>query len=237
VPPLASRFRARLREIGLWTKALFVGICTVAVLAFTARVVTRIRETPGGPAPQDAPAPTVESLSPAAGVTSPSLPEPQRSIESDSGAPAPDRPDGLLLPVRDVERSALRDSFDEARGERVHRAIDISAPRGTPVVAVDDGTIAKLFESQYGGLTVYQFDRTRSWSYYYAHLDGYAPDLREGQVVRKGDLLGFVGTTGNAPPDAPHLHFQIYRLTAEKTWWEGEPINPYPLLRDGRLPR
>ena len=106
------------------------------------------------------------------------------------------------------------------------------APRRTPVLAVDDGMIAKLFNSRGGGgLTIYQFDPSEIFCYYYAHLDGYAPGLREGQAVRRGEIIGYVGSTGNASPDAPHLHFAIFRLTPERQWWKGEPINPYPVLK------
>jgi murein DD-endopeptidase MepM/ murein hydrolase activator NlpD len=138
----------------------------------------------------------------------------------------------LEIPVRGVEENELYDSFDDARGSRVHQAIDIMAERGTPVLAVEDGSIRKLFESKAGGLTLYQFDSSEAFCYYYAHLDSYAHNLREGKTVRKGDVIGYVGSTGNASKDAPHLHFAIFRLTTEKQWWKGEPINPYPILRE-----
>ena len=135
------------------------------------------------------------------------------------------------MPVVGAKTMDLRDSFDEARGSsRRHQAIDILAPRGTPVVAVDEGKIAKLFTSKQGGLTVYQFDRDDSHAFYYAHLDRYANGLEEGTFLRRGDPIGFVGTTGNAPPDTPHLHFAIFELGPEKHWWEGKAINPYPFL-------
>jgi murein DD-endopeptidase MepM/ murein hydrolase activator NlpD len=137
----------------------------------------------------------------------------------------------LEIPVRGVEANELYDSFKDARGERVHQAIDIMATRGTPVVAVEDGTIKKLFTSNAGGLTIYQFDPGEAYAYYYAHLDSYASHLREGMAVKKGDVIGYVGSTGNASKDAPHLHFAIFRLTTEKQWWKGEPINPYPILK------
>jgi murein DD-endopeptidase MepM/ murein hydrolase activator NlpD len=91
--------------------------------------------------------------------------------------------------------------------------------------------VAKLFTSKAGGLTIYQFDPSGTFSYYYAHLDGYADGLREGQIVHRGDVIGYVGSTGNASADAPHLHFAIFRLTSERQWWKGEPINPYPVLQ------
>jgi murein DD-endopeptidase MepM/ murein hydrolase activator NlpD len=139
----------------------------------------------------------------------------------------------LELPVQGVDDDDLRDTFFDARGEgRTHEALDIMAPRGTPVLAVEDGTIAKLFNSRGGGgLTIYQFDPAQIFTYYYAHLDGYASGLREGQKVRRGETIGYVGSTGNASPDAPHLHFAIFRLTPERKWWKGEPINPFGILR------
>lgn len=135
----------------------------------------------------------------------------------------------LLIPVRGVDASQLRDNFSEMRGNRVHEAIDIPAPRGTPVVAVDDGVIEKLFTSAQGGLTVYEFDRDRAFCYYYAHLDRYADGLKEGMAVKKGDVIGYVGTSGNAPPGTPHLHFTIFKLGPEKQWWKGTAVNPFPL--------
>jgi len=141
----------------------------------------------------------------------------------------------LLLPVQGIPRTALQDTFDDARGQgRVHDAIDIMAPRGTPVLAVEPGRIAKLFTSRLGGLTIYQFDPTETFCYYYAHLDHYAPDLREGSQVARGQVIGYVGSTGDASADAPHLHFAITRLNADKKWWQGDAINPYPILKQGR---
>ena len=138
----------------------------------------------------------------------------------------------LAVPVVGARRTELRDTFSDLRGSaRAHEAIDIMAPRRTPVVAVQDGRIVKLFTSKAGGLTIYQFDPSETFSYYYAHLDGYAPGLHEGQAVQRGELLAYVGSTGNASADAPHLHFAIFRLTPERQWWKGEPINPYPVLR------
>jgi peptidoglycan LD-endopeptidase LytH len=143
----------------------------------------------------------------------------------------------LVLPVAGVSVASLRDSFDEHRGlARRHEAIDILAPRGTPVVAAVDGSIAKLFTSGAGGLTIYEFDEPQSHVYYYAHLDGYRDGLRERSFVHRGEVIGYVGTTGNAPANTPHLHFAIGNLPPGRQWWKGEPINPYPLLRSGHLP-
>jgi murein DD-endopeptidase MepM/ murein hydrolase activator NlpD len=139
----------------------------------------------------------------------------------------------LKIPVEGADSDDLRDTFADARGSaRAHEALDIMAPRNTPVLAADDGVIAKLFNSQGGGgITIYQFDPTETYCYYYAHLDRYAPGLKEGQRVRRGDVIAYVGSTGNASPDAPHLHFAIFRMGRERQWWRGEPINPYPVLK------
>ena len=155
-----------------------------------------------------------------------------------AAAAAQSTPGALLLPVQGVAASDLRDTFDEGRDgkKRGHDAIDIPAPRGTPVLAVDDGRIEKLFLSRLGGITIYQFDSSRQLAYYYAHLDRYADGIAEGQAVRRGAVIGYVGTTGNAGPDVPHLHFAIFRLGPEKQWWKGEPINPFGYL-GGRKPR
>ena len=139
---------------------------------------------------------------------------------------------GLIMPVKDVPPSALVQSFHETRsGNREHEAIDILAPRNTPVVAIEDGTIAKLFISKAGGNTIYQFDPSEQNVYYYAHLERYADGLKEGDKVKRGQVIGFVGTSGNAPKDTPHLHFAVFRLTAARHWWEGTPIDPYDILR------
>lgn len=135
------------------------------------------------------------------------------------------------MPVQGVQGHALQDTFSDGRTGGAHEALDIPAPRGTPVRAVDDGTLVKLFTSVPGGLTIYQFDPAGQLAYYYAHLDRYAEDLREGMTLRKGDVIGYVGTTGNAPPNAPHLHFAVFLLDADKRWWKGTAINPYPALR------
>ena len=137
----------------------------------------------------------------------------------------------LEVPVAGVARDDLRDNFSDARGSgRTHEAIDIMAPRGTEVRAVEEGTVAKLFTSKAGGITIYQFDSSKTFCFYYAHLDRYATGIAEGRHVSRGELLGYVGSTGNASTDAPHLHFAIFRLGPERQWWKGDPINPYPIL-------
>ncbi len=140
-------------------------------------------------------------------------------------------PVAILVPVQGITREQLKDNFGEARGiGRTHGAIDILAARGTPVLASVDGTIRKLFTSNAGGLTIYQFDRDQRRVYYYAHLDRYADGVHEGLFVPQGTVIGYVGTSGNAPEGTPHLHFAIEDLPPTKEWWKGTPVNPYPLL-------
>ena len=136
-----------------------------------------------------------------------------------------------IVPVEGIAPQELRDNYEQVRGLRKHEAIDIMAPRGTRVVAVDDGKLVKLFSSVPGGLTAYQFDPQGRLAYYYAHLDRYADGLKEGMDLRRGDLIGYVGSTGNAAADAPHLHFAVFVLGPDKRWWQGEPVNPFPALR------
>lgn len=146
----------------------------------------------------------------------------------------PLRERALVFPVPQITPGTVRATYDDRRAGHAHEALDIPAPRGAPVVAVDDGVVAKLFSSVPGGLTVYLFDGTRRYAYYYAHLDAYAADLAEGTHVRRGQVIGYVGSTGNAAPDAPHLHFAIFKLEPEPRWWHGTPLDPYPLLVPAR---
>lgn len=198
------------------------------------------------PAPVESP-PPIAGAPPAAPSPSPSRepsrpwtgerPGPQAAVPPASSSPlSPDlERRNLLLPVQGIRPEELQNTFDDARGGgRVHEAIDILAPRNTPVLAVEDGRIAKLFTSKQGGLTIYQFDPTEAYAYYYAHLDRYAGGLKEGTMLRRGQVIGYVGVTGNAGPDNPHLHFAIFRLTPEKRWWEGDPVNPFRILGGGR---
>jgi murein DD-endopeptidase MepM/ murein hydrolase activator NlpD len=192
-----------------------------------------------GTLPGDVPTPTPAPVTPA-------LPDPAAGADlaTMGNAPAPafpaiplgppgavPVPKGLLIPVAGVKASQLVDTFTQSRGEgRVHDAIDIMAAKGTPVLATADGRVVKLFTSVRGGLTLYQFDSDEKLEYYYAHLDGYAPGIVEGKQLKRGDLIGFVGSTGDASPDAPHLHFTISVLGPEKNWWQSTAINPFPLL-------
>jgi len=138
----------------------------------------------------------------------------------------------MTSPIRGLALADLRDTFEEVHNGHRHEAIDILEPRGTPVHAVVSGTIRKLFFSKPGGDTIYEFDEMGVYCYYYAHLDGYAKGLREGMRVERGDVIGFVGSTGDADARAPHLHFEIHELGPEKRWWQGKAVNPYPVLVD-----
>lgn len=171
-------------------------------------------------------------VTPDPNLTSPSLPNTVKGQPPGDSAALASR--SLGLPIAGLKASDIQDTFAQPRGggERRHEATDILAPRGTPVVAVDTGIIAKMFTSVPGGLTVYQFNLAQTHAYYYAHLDKYANGLRESVLVKKGDVIGYVGTTGNADPNTPHLHFAIFELGPEKHWWQGKPLNPYPLLME-----
>lgn len=188
---------------------------------------------PEAPTAEAEPAPaTTGTVAPAA---EPSVAATDATALPAAPVPMPREPK-LLLPVAGVKASQLSDTFTDARGQgRSHDAIDIMAPTGTPVFAVEDGTIAKLFDSKPGGLTIYHFDVAKQLAYYYGHLDRYAEGLAEGQAVKRGDVIGYVGYTGNASPEAPHLHFAIFILGPEKQWWKGTPVNPYRYL--GGTPR
>lgn len=141
-------------------------------------------------------------------------------------------PSALLFPVPAVAALRLDDSFDAPRaGGRRHNAIDILAPKGSPVLSVDDGRVLRLTRNSNGGISLYATDAQGRFVYYYAHLDAYHSRIRTGRSLARGDTLGYVGTTGNAPKDTPHLHLQVMRMPANGRYWDGEPINPYPLLR------
>ena len=141
----------------------------------------------------------------------------------------------LMVPVDGISPDRISDTFNARRGQRIHSALDIMAPRGTRVLSVDAGKVWKIRSNNLGGLTVYAIDASERFVYYYAHLDRYAEGLAEGQTVQPGDMIGYVGTTGNAPPNAPHLHFQLLLYRGNGRWWDGEPLNPRQYLaRAGR---
>ncbi len=192
----------------------------IAVQPAPAETPPVLPANPGGSQPSQPSRPWVQggpaspSPNPAPGVASPDL-----------------RQRNLVLPVQGILPENLQNTFGDARsGNRVHEALDILAPRNTPVLAVEDGRVAKLFTSKQGGLTIYQFDPSEAYAYYYAHLERYADGVQEGVVLKRGQIIGYVGTSGNAPPETPHLHFAIFRLTPEKHWWEGAPLNPFQIL-------
>jgi murein DD-endopeptidase MepM/ murein hydrolase activator NlpD len=140
-------------------------------------------------------------------------------------------PSGLAIPVTGVKADQLTDTYDQARGTgRRHDAIDIMAAEGTPVIAAADGKVEKLFNSVRGGITIYVRSPDQKWQYYYAHLQRYAPGLHEGQDVKRGQVIGLVGHTGDASAAGPHLHFAINTMGPGERWWQGTAINPYPLL-------
>jgi len=235
-----------------WLMTFIVGVLVGAGVLFVL-----LRTVPDAPAPEvvatapsqsspgGIPAAQIEGQLPPAPVVEPDLsdadlplrPEPvagQAAGAAPGGAdPLAAFPSKLLVPVKGIKAAQLTDTFYQPRGtQRQHEALDIMAPTGTPVIAVADGKVVKLFQSKPGGLTVYQFDPSEQYAYYYAHLDRYADGIKEGMEIKRGDLIGYVGVTGNSDPNAPHLHFAVVSLTPEKQWWKGTPLNPFPLMSD-----
>jgi len=231
--PPRSRFKLAAASAAV---GFVAGALTMAALVVIGERRAGPAQEAAMPPPAGTPPPAVSFEPSKTGEPPPLLAPPEPSPGSGpvlSADPTADlRQRRLELPVQGAGRDALRDSFDELRGDtRRHEAIDILAPLNTPVVAVENGTIAKLFRSDAGGITIYQFDPSATYVYYYAHLDHYATGLAEGQPVVRGQVLGYVGVTGNAPKDTPHLHFAIFELTAERKWWQGAPIDPYDVLK------
>jgi len=211
--------------------ALIIGCCVGALADW------QLREN-GPPRPVQPAAPAIAPESVMTRTAPARLSAPPSAADSIS-APPPDVPAveelvrrGLRLPIDSMDPEPLKGAFDERRGggTRAHEAVDILAPRNTPVRAVENGTIARLFLSKAGGTTIYQFDPSGRFCYYYAHLERYADGIREGQSVSRSDIIGYVGTSGNAPPNTPHLHFAIFQLTPARHWWQGTPIDPYPVF-------
>jgi murein DD-endopeptidase MepM/ murein hydrolase activator NlpD len=174
------------------------------------------------------PEPPAESPMPAESPAPVTRIEPERAPDADVELL---RERGLGIPVQGIAVSRIADSFDAPRdGRRRHDAVDIMAPRGTPVIAADDGIILRVGTNTLGGNVVWACDPARKFAYYYAHLGHYARGLREGQAVKRGDVLGYVGTTGNAPPDTPHLHFQLMKILDQRHYSTGTPLNPLPFF-------
>jgi murein DD-endopeptidase MepM/ murein hydrolase activator NlpD len=172
---------------------------------------------------------SVSSTAPGPTATPPADPTPRAELVLG--------PTGVAVPVAGVTAGELQDTYTQSRsgGARVHNAIDIMAPHGTPVIAAAPGKVEKLFNSKGGGgITAYVRSPDGRWMFYYAHLQAYAPGLKEGQAVKQGDVIGTVGSTGNANPAGPHLHFAINKMAEGEKWYDGTPVNPYPLLAGGK---
>ena len=175
------------------------------------------------------------SAAAAKAAKAPAASAPRAAVTPAPVATGGDIPHGRLrIPIDGYDIEIFKNGFTERRGgDRPHEAVDMLAPRNTPVHAVESGSIAKLFTSKAGGLTIYQFDPTGHLCYYYAHLERYADGLKDGQALSQGEVVGYVGTTGNAPPDTPHLHFAVFELNADKHWWQGRPLDPYQVFKSG----
>jgi murein DD-endopeptidase MepM/ murein hydrolase activator NlpD len=219
------------------SKGRFRGAVPIGLLAaFVAGAVIDGWLRTNGP-PKPAQMPETDTF-----LAAPSSARPAPRAEGAAALPAPPAPVAtsgdisrgrLRMPIDGEDIESLKGGFAETRGgSRPHEAVDMLAPRNTPVHAVENGTIAKLFTSKAGGLTIYQFDPAGHLCYYYAHLERYADGLKDGKAVSKGDVVGYVGTSGNAPPNTPHLHFAVFELNADKRWWQGRPIDPYLVFRD-----
>lgn len=207
---------------------VLTAIVTAVVTSAVWLVIFNLQERNPDPAVIEAATPAAVPTRPAGTSRRPGVPA-DPVTQADYRALAAKR---LTIPVSGIMSTHLMNTYGDDRGggARRHGALDIMAARGTPVVATEDGTVEKLFESQAGGLTIYQFDPSRTYSYYYAHLDRYADGLVEGQPIKRGQVIGYVGFTGNASPEGPHLHFAILKLGREKLWHEGIPLNPFPVL-------
>lgn len=209
----------------------------MAMMAATMMPHDAWAKVPGARSSDSAPHPAVaeaEKTTTATGTgtgTGTGRSEPQLTKEEWNRAVAELRHMHLLVPLEGFDPEKMKGSFYEKRGAQMHEAVDMPAPRNTPIHAVSDGTIAKLFLSRFGGTTIYQFDPQQRFVFYYAHLERYADGLKEKQSVRKGEIIGYVGTSGNAPPNTPHLHLSLSLLVDEKRWWEAAPVDPYEVFR------
>ena len=220
-PPATARFgpdSATLIRGGPWTPEQAAALQSDSAHSITEIDTTLAMSSDGAPAASTPGSPPTPGTTGA--VSPPAVPTPLLA----KGA--------LIVPVQGVEPSALRNTYDEQRGggSRTHEALDIPAPRGTPVLSATGGRVLKLFDSKAGGKMVYAADSSERFILMYAHLDSYADGLAEGQPLRRGQVIGTVGTTGNAPPNVPHLHFAIARSNDVKVWWKGAPVNPFPIL-------
>jgi peptidoglycan LD-endopeptidase LytH len=235
--------RARLRLliailIALGALAAFVWAMNRKSQTEQAATVKPLSEASPNASPVAEPTPAVPS--PRESVESTIEPTPQPSVTESTPQPAvspqasptvPPETSSLLIPVAGVRPEQLRDTFKAARSEgRTHDAIDIAAQRGTPVLAANDGRIVRLFQSVPGGITIYQLGADNRTVYYYAHLERYAEGLKDGHFARRGEVIAYVGDTGNAGAGNYHLHFSISIVSDPRRYWDGTNINPYPLL-------
>jgi peptidoglycan LD-endopeptidase LytH len=217
---------------------------TAVLVAFCAGVlVDWALRTYGPPQPVDAPT-SIGPGTPEARIKPGEETDTSQSADDASAVPGANRPKpapaatsgslSLRLPIDNMDLDAVKGGFYEARAGHRHEAVDILSPRNTPVKAVQAGQIARLFYSKQGGITIYQFDPSGRLCYYYAHLQRYADNLHEGDPVSQGQIIGYVGTTGNAPANTPHLHFAVFEVGDEGRWWKGKAIDPFPLLQSPR---
>jgi len=230
---MANRARIRLLIAIVAVLSVLVALVWGLSKSRTGRVAV-VMPTPAedsnATSPITTPALATPSTSPTTQPSAEPTPQPTATIQPSPIAPTTSA--SLLIPVAGVRPDELRDTFSEARSEgRVHDAIDIPAPLGTPVLAAADGRIVKLFQSERGGTTIYQLDPDNKTIYYYAHLERYADGLIEGHIARRGEIIAYVGDTGNAGAGNYHLHFSILIVSDPKRYWDGTNINPYPLLR------
>lgn len=231
-----------------WFQRFLFG-CGVVMTVLTVACLQWMRSHAPAPPSLATPTPAATSTTPANSVPSPYTATPQDAASPQYTAtpqasltPLPDiaelqLPPGLklIIPVANIQPAQLRDTYTEARSEgRVHNAIDILAPQGTPVLAAADGQIVRFFNSERGGITLYQLSNDQRVVLYYAHLQRYAEGMAEGRPVRQGDTLAYVGDTGNAGAGNYHLHFGVWLITDPKRYWDGDNLNPYPLLKAGR---
>lgn len=231
----------------IWKRLIFLMTFFFASAALTLSIVMWMLSRSATPARDATPSPTT-AASPTASPLPDSSPSPTASIapppllqeEPDpANTPAPSPTPGvlfkLIVPVAGIKADQLRDTFNEARSEgRVHNALDIMAPRGAEVLAATNGRIIKLFSSARGGIAIYQLSGDEKTVLYYAHLERYAGGLGEGRVANQGQVIGYVGDTGNAGAGNYHLHFAMWTVTDPKRYWEGVNINPFPLLRQAQ---
>ncbi len=211
-----------------WLRRLLSG-CGVALVVLALAWQQRLRSSAPSEPPPAAPSPAATNVTPRRRDT------PQPALTPATDAASTQLPPGLklLIPVAGIKPAQLRDTFTEARSEgREHNALDIMAPLGTPVLAAADGQLVRFFNSERGGITLYQLSSDRRVVFYYAHLQRYAAGVTEGRSVRQGETIAYVGDTGNAGAGNYHLHFGVWLIADPKHFWDGANLNPYSLLKE-----